>query len=296
MKNLRVRFLIIVATVLLCIYGIIGIPWPLNKFGEKLRENVSNNLRLGLDLKGGSQLVMQVQMQDAMRAEAANVIDRLRDGLNKKLIPFAGMDVNDLTFENANDVTVTVKGVPPDKAGDFRTVANDLFGAAWNVGSSGTDMKLTMKTTAAISMRKDIMSQTIGTIQRKIDALGVVDPNVQERGDQSKAELLVQLPGVDDPARIKQILGTKASLQWAALRDERSFTSREDALSQLGGVLPLNSVLMKGAARGTTPVSWFLVSRTPVVTGKDLKGAQPQQGEMGQWEASFTLSQEAAAR
>jgi preprotein translocase subunit SecD len=296
MKNLRVRFLIIVATLVLCVYGIIGLPWPLTKFGEKARENLSNNIRLGLDLKGGSQLVMQVQMQDAMKTEASEVIDRLREGLNKKLVPFTGMDINDLTFDNANDVTITVKGVPPERAGDFRTVATDIAGQSWNVGSSGADMKLTLKTTAAISLRKDVMAQTMGKIERKIDALGLVDPSVQERGDQTKAEILVQLPGVDDPARIKQILGTKASLQWAALMDERTFGTREDALSQLGGVLPLNSRLMKGITRGGGPPTWYLVSRTPVVSGKDLKGAQPQQGDMGQWEASFTLSQEAAAR
>src|SRR5450432_2930121 len=108
MKNLRVRFLIILATVLLCIYGIIGLPWPLNKFGEKAKENFSNNIRLGLDLKGGSQLVMQVQMQDAMKAEAASVIDRLREGLNKKQVQFAAMEINDLTFDTANDIAITV--------------------------------------------------------------------------------------------------------------------------------------------------------------------------------------------
>ena len=219
MKNLRVKFLIIIATVLLCIYGIIGIPWPLSQFGQKAKENFSNNIRLGLDLKGGSQLVMQVQMQDAMRANAANVINRLREALNTKQVSFAAMDVNELTFDTANNIAITVKGVPPEKAGDFRTVATEAAGQAWIVGSSGSDMRLTLKPSEAITLRKEVMAQSMATIERKIDALGLVDPSVQQRGDQDKAEILVQLPGVDDPAHVKQLLQTAAILGVYEVRD-----------------------------------------------------------------------------
>lgn len=296
MKNLRTKFFIIVATVLLSIYGIIGIPWPLNQFGQKVKENFNNNIRLGLDLKGGSQLVEQVQMQDAMRSQANSVINRLREALNAKQVPFAAMEVPELTFETANNVAIFVKGVPPEKSGDFRTVATEVAGQAWNIGSSGSDMKLTLKSSEAIALRKDIMAQSMATIERKIDALGLVDPSVQERGDQEKAEILVQLPGVDDPARVKQILGTQAKLEWTELRDERTWASEAEARGALGGALPPGSSLVPSVARNGQPVQWFLVSQTPVISGTDLKSAQPQQGEMGQWEAAFTLSQEAAAR
>ena len=296
MKNLRTKFLIIVATVLLCIYGIIGIPWPLNQFGQKVKENFNNNIRLGLDLKGGSQLVEQVQMQDAMRSQANNVINRLREALNAKQVPFAAMEVPDLTFETANNVTILVKGVPPEKTGDFRTVAIEVAGQVWNVGSTGSDMKLTLKSSEAIAIRKEIMAQSTATILRKIDALGLVDPSVQERGDQEKAEILVQLPGVDDPAHVKEILSTQAKLEWTELKDERTWASEAEARGALGGVLPPGSRLLPSIPRGGSPVQWFLVSQNPVISGTDLKSAQPQQGEMGAWEASFTLSQEAASR
>jgi preprotein translocase subunit SecD len=296
MKNFRTKLLIIVATVLLCIYGIVGIPWPLSQFGQKAKENFNNNIRLGLDLKGGSQLVEQVQMQDAMRSTANDVINRLREALNAKQVPFAAMEVPDLTFDTANDVTILVKGVPPEKAGDFRSVANDVAGQAWNIGSTGSDMKLTMKSSDAISLRKDVMAQSIATIDRKINALGLVDPTFQQRGDEEKAEILIQLPGVDDPAHVKQILGTQAKLEWAELRDERTWGSESEARGALGGLLPPATRLVPSISRGGAPSQWYLVSSTPVITGTDLKGAQPQQGEMGQWEASFTLSQEAASR
>ncbi|HEY3743384.1 MAG TPA: protein translocase subunit SecD, partial [Bryobacteraceae bacterium] len=296
MKNFRTKLLIIVGTILLCAYGIVGLPWPLSQFGAKMKENIATNIRLGLDLKGGSQLVEQVQMQDAMRSAANDVINRLRENLNTKQIPFAAMEVPDLTFDTANDVSIVVKGVPPEKAGDFRSIATEIAGDAWTVGSSGTDMKLTMKSSSAISLRKDVMAQTMGTIERKIDALGLVDPSVQQRGDEEKAEILVQLPGVDDPAHVKQILGTQAKLEWAELKDERTWSSEAEARGALGGLLPPGSRLLPSVAHAGGPTQWYLVSSTPVITGTDLKGAQPQQGEMGSWEASFTLSQEAAAR
>ena len=297
MKNFRIKLTVIVATILLCIYGIVGLPWPLSQFGQKMKENIAANIRLGLDLKGGSQLVEQLQMQEAMRSSANDVINRLREALNTKQIPFAAMEVPDLTFDTANDVTILVKGVPPEKAGDFRTIATEIAGDAWSIGSSGTDMKLTMKSSSAISLRKDVMEQSMATIGRKIDALGLVDPSVQQRGDEEKAEILVQLPGVDDPAHVKQILGTQAKLEWAELKDERTWSSEAEAHGALGGLLPPGTRACSRAFRtAAAPTVWYLVSSNPVITGTDLKGAQPQQGEMGSWEASFTLSQEAAAR
>ena len=157
-------------------------------------------------------------------------------------------------------------------------------------------MKLTLKSSEAISLRKDVMAQTIATIDRKINALGLVDPTFQERGDEEKAEILIQLPGVDDPAHVKQILGTQAKLEWAELKDERTWGSEAEARAALGGMLPPGSRLVQSISRGGLPTQWYLVSSTPVISGTDLKGAQPQAGEMGQWEAGFTLSQEAAAR
>jgi len=296
MKNLRTKFLIIVATVLLCVYGIIGIPWPLNQFGQKVKENFNNNIRLGLDLKGGSQLVMQVQMQDAMRGSANAVINRLREALNAKQVQFAAMEVPPLTFDTANDVAILVKGVPPEKFGEFRTVATEAAGQAWNIGTSGSDLKLTLKPSEAVALRKDVMAQSMATIERKIDALGLVDPSLQQRGDQDKAEILVQLPGVDDPAHVKQIIETQAKLEWAELRDERTWATEAEARAALGGVVPTGSRLVPSVSRGGAPSQWFLLSSTPVITGTDLKSASPQQGEMGAWEAAFTLSQEAGRR
>jgi preprotein translocase subunit SecD len=270
----------------------VGIPWP----PEKIKENLEKNIKLGLDLRGGSQLVLQVQVQDAFKAEAGAQGDRLRDALNKKAVDFQAMDVSEVkSMAEAEDVAIEIKGVPATKAGDFRSAVTETL-TDWDLTSvNATDYRLKLKKTAALALRRETIKQTKNTIDRKINGLGLSESTVQERGSENSAEIMVQLPGVDDPARIKQILQTTALLEWAELRDERTFGSREEALGQLGGVLPPGSRLMRGATRGG-PDSWFLVSTRPVITGRDLRDAQPGQSEMGRFTTNFVLTQEAAKR
>src|SRR5450432_177754 len=90
-NNVKFKIVAIIAVVLACAYGIIGLP----KSTAEMAENWKRNIHLGLDLKGGSQLVLQVQIQDAFKAEADAVIQRLKDQLNGKTIPFAEMTRNE---------------------------------------------------------------------------------------------------------------------------------------------------------------------------------------------------------
>jgi len=96
-SNTKIRLLIIAAVTLVCIYGIIGLPTST----AQLTANWRNNIKLGTDLQGGSNLIYQIQMQDAFKGEADTVIQRLRDELTKASIPFADMNRNEPTFETA---------------------------------------------------------------------------------------------------------------------------------------------------------------------------------------------------
>jgi preprotein translocase subunit SecD len=161
---------------------------------------------------------------------------------------------------------------------------------------NSTDYSLTMKPTEALKLRKDTVEQSKNTIEKKINGLGLTESAVQERGNAEKdAQLLVQMPGVDDPARVKEILRTAAILELYDVKDG-PFASREDALAKHGGVLPLNTQLVKAVPRGGNSEGWYLLSRTPVITGRDLRDAHAQQGEMGRWETNFVLTQDAAKR
>ena len=289
-SNTRIRVLIIVAVTLVCVYGIIGVPTS----KADLIKNWSNNIRLGTDLKGGSNLVMQIQMQDAFKSEADAVIQRLRDELGKASIPYTDLSRNDPDFDHANDVQINIAGIPGTKAGDFRMIVNDNFGSVWILTIvNETDYRLTIKPSEALRIRTDTMTQTMNTIEKKINGLGLNEATVQQRGE---SQVLVTLPGVDDPARIKQILKTAAVLQLFEVQGG-PFASREEAMQSKNGILPLSSQITQSAARSGEPVEYYILARQPVVRGQDLRDAKPvQNAQTGGWETNFVLTQDAAKR
>jgi preprotein translocase subunit SecD len=295
-SNTKIRLLIIVAVTLVCIYGLIRDPdtmgIPTSK--QELVDHWRKNIRLGTDLKGGSNLVYQIQMQDAFKLEADTVIQRLRDELAKASIPFADITRNDPDFDHANSIQINISGVPGTKAGDFRTVANDNFGAVWILTPvNETDYRMTMKASEALRVRSDTLSQTINTVEKKINGLGLAESSVQQRGE---SQILVTLPGVDDPARIKQILQTAAILELYEVQGG-PFASREEAMQSKNGILPLSSQILGSGARAGTPNEFYILARTPVVTGRDLRDAKPTQSSQGGgWETNFVLTQDAAKR
>ena len=283
------------AIILVCVYGIIGLPTS----KAQLLDNLKNNIRLGLDLKGGSQLMLQVKLQDAFKADAGTVVQRLQDELRKASIDFQSMTPSDpQTLADADKIQIDVRGIPATKAGDFRTIFNDNFNSAWILTPVGsTDYRLTMQQSYALKLKDDTLTQTINTIDKKINGLGLSESSVQKRGgSNSEAEILVQLPGVDDPAHVKQILQTQAMLELDEVKGG-PFSSREDAQASNGGILPLDSQIVRSLARNGAPVEYYILGRTPVVTGRDIRDAKPQQnGQNGSWETSFVLSQDAAKR
>jgi len=293
-STLRNKAIFVLVIILICVYGIIGIP----KSGAELVKNWNENIRLGLDLKGGSQLVLQVQVQDAFKAEADQTIERLKVELQKDGVPYGVLDRNDpQRLEDADTIEIIAKGIAVDKVGAFREVVNSRF-AAWNLNSiSGSDFKLTYKPTEAGVLRKDTVERSMRTIENRINGLGLAEATVQQRGGtKNESEILVQMPGVDDPARIKSILQAAAMLEITEVRGG-PFSDRAQALAQNGGVLPLGTRLAQERVKqGSQGESWWLLGRNAVVTGRDLRNARPSQDEFGKWETSFTLSQDASKR
>ena len=293
-KNLRTKAIIIAATVLACIFGIIGFPKSL----AGLKANVQRNIRLGLDLKGGSHLILQVQVQDAVKAEADQIIERMKDDLRKNGIDYASIDRNDpTTIEDADKVQINVKGIPVDKTSQFRGLAADRYGAWILTPVSSSDYRLNLRPSDLLLLQRDTVERSIHTIENRINGLGLTEPVVQQHGRaDAEFEILVQLPGVDDPARIKQIMQTAALLEIQEVKDG-PFPSQQDALAKNGGVLPINTKLVKEMSRSAEGGDrWYLVTRTPVITGRDLRNARAGQDEYRKWEAGFSLSQDGGRR
>jgi preprotein translocase subunit SecD len=292
-KNLTTKTIVIVATVLICIYGIIGLP----KSGADLKNNLQRNIRLGLDLRGGSHLILQVQVQDALKAEADQTIERLKEELRKANVTFAAIDRNDpQRIEDADSIQINIKGVPVQGSGDLRSVATDRF-PNWVLSSSSTgEYRLNMRPTELMAIKRDTVERSIRTIENRINALGLTEPVVQQHGRaDAEYEILVQLPGVDDPARVKQIMGTAAVLEIQEVKDG-PFGTREAALAKHGGVLPLNTKVVQMAPRRDSGEGWYLLTRIPVITGSALRNARPGRDEYGKWEANFTLTQDGGRR
>lgn len=292
-RNLKLKTGIIIAVILICIYGIIGIP----KSKAEIVENWKHNINLGLDLRGGSHLVLQVHLQDAFMAAADGVIDSLKDDLQKPGIAYSNMSRNDLTsIDQCNNIQVNITGVPVDKASAFRTLVADSF-PDWTLTSvNSTDYRMNIKPSAALKLKEDTLTQTMHTLERKVNALGLTESSVQQRGRaEAEAELLVSLPGVDDPARIRAVLQEQATLELDEVKDG-PFTSADEALSKHGGVLPLNTRLVPSVARGDQPAGYYLLARSPVVRGSDIRDAHASQGQLASWVTDFVLTQDAARK
>ncbi len=295
MQNLKWKAVLIVATVLICAYGIIGLP----KSKDELVANWNQNIRLGLDLKGGSLMVLQVQVQDAFKSEAGIQIERLKEELGKQQIGYASIESTDpQTLADAEKIEIYVKGIASDKTQAFRGIVNDVM-ASWVLTPlNASDYRMTMKPTEALTLRKQTVERSMTTLESRINGLGLAESSVQPRGGAgSESELLISLPGLDDPARVEGILQTAAVLELYEVKDG-PYPKQEDALAKNGGVLPLNTKLMRSQARAGDQGNegWYVVTRTPVVTGRDVRDAKPAQDEFGKWETSFVLSQDAKGR
>ncbi|MCC7156054.1 MAG: protein translocase subunit SecD [Bryobacterales bacterium] len=288
------KSIVIFATVLICLYGMIGIP----KSKQELLDNWSRNIRLGLDLKGGSMLVLQVQVQQAFTAEADVQIERLKEAMAKQAINYTAIDRNDpQTLQDAGTIQINIKGIPVEKTSAFREMAAEQLPSWVLTPVSSSDYRLNMKPTSVVELKKDTVDRSIHTIENRINGLGLAESSVQQRGGaNSDAEILISLPGLDDPARIKSILQTAALLELYEVKSG-PYARQEDALAQNGGILPPGSKLIRSMPRANeTGEGWYVVARSPVITGRDLRDAKPSTDQFGKWETAFVLSQESKGR
>jgi len=298
-KNVTTRTVIIVVTLLICIFGIIGVP----KSAAEFKQNLKDNIHLGLDLRGGSHLVYEVQVQDAVAGDARQVVERMQEDLKKQNIPFASMDVNDVTSVNeAGDVAITVKGIPTEKSRDFRDLVSSGYSTYILTALNSTDYSMKLTPSELNDLKRETVQRTIDTINNRINELGVAESSVQQYGRSgSDYELLVQLPGVDDPARAKANIGTQAFLEITGVdkNHDTAFSSREDAMAKLGGIVPLGQRLLPAKPRpGSQGPEWYLVNKNDVITGREMRQARAGQDpdRPRGWETSFNLSPDGGKR
>ncbi|SPE43386.1 Protein translocase subunit SecD [Candidatus Sulfopaludibacter sp. SbA3] len=291
-KNLKFRTVFIVVTILVCLFGIFDIP---RSFGD-LKKNFSDNIRLGLDLKGGTHLVLEVQVQDAVKADADQAIERLKEDVKKENITWTDMQSSDVkTVDDASSVAATIKGIPVTMSSAFRSLVAERYPTYNLKVLNSTDYQMQLKPTDLLALEGDTVTRTVETILNRINGLGLTEPTVTAYGSNTH-EILVQLPGVDDPAHVKDLIGKAAVLEIDDVKDG-PFANKDAAMAQHGGVLPLNTTLYKSMPRaGMEGEQWYLVTKNPVITGSVMRNARPGQDEFRKWETSFTLSPDGGKR
>lgn len=283
-KSIRNRSILIIIVIVICVIGIVGLPSTF----QKLKNNIVERIKLGLDLKGGTYLVLQVHAEDAVNATTGQAVERLRDDLHTRNIGTAQVQKVDATH-------LIVKGVPQGQWGSVQAMIQDQF-PDWyvqDVAGNPTARMMMLKTSEVGTLKRDAFTEAMSTIRRRVDALGITEPEIAQYGENSY-ELVVELPSVNDPTRVKSVIQSTAMLELKIVRGG-PYPSKDDALASLGGVLPPDTELLPGVNDSGTPV-WYLVDQIAAITGRDLTGAEPSQDDNGRPDINFTLTRAGAAR
>jgi preprotein translocase subunit SecD len=275
-KNLRWKVITILAVTAIAV-------WAFYPPQEKVR--------LGLDLKGGVHLVLRVQTEDALRIETEGSAERLRETLSGKGI--------NATVTPTASTSFRVEGVPGDRDQEFRRTADEEVGASYNreSGAGGTYV-YRMKPNIAVQLRQDSVTQALQTIERRVNELGVAEPIVALHGTAAD-QILVQLPGVTDVARAKEIIRSTAMLELKIVESGPA-ASREELLKAHGGQIPADMEIVPGVSPdtegGRAETVYYLVRRIAAVTGRDLRSARPTLDENNQPAVGFSLNREGSRK
>jgi preprotein translocase subunit SecD len=291
-KNFLVKLAFIVGTLLFFLFGIFGIPKSFS--GQGLLTALTDHIHLGLDLKGGTHLILQVQVNDAVNVVAQNAMEVLKDQLGKRKIAYA--DINQPDQQNNPD-HIVLKGMLPSARADLLSIVQDRLPEYDVTGGPDNSWNLSMKPSQLADLKNKAVTQAIDTIRNRIDALGVSEPTIEEHG-LGDYQILVQLPGVDDSGRVKDIMQSTAMLE---IKQSLGgpYPSELAARQDKGGVIPADSLLLPGHAMPgaqTEGEAWYLVSRISAVSGKDLRDARASSDQNGQPAVHFDLNGEGGQR
>jgi len=295
-KNLLPKTLFIIAVLLIFVYGIFlgtdpGKAIDAWKQGG-VRAAIQQNIHLGLDLKGGTHLILQVAVNEAVNAETDRVAQSLQEDLNKAGITGAILSKPDT--QNHPEI-INIGGVPLDKVSALRTTVSDNYPLYDLRSGSNNTYQLVMRPSELTGLKQRAVQQAIETIRNRVDQFGVTEPTIQEHG-LGDYQILVELPGVDDPERVKILIQNTARLE---IRQALGgpYPDEQGALQANGGTIRADAVILPGntGQSGGQP-EYFVVSRTSAVAGSDIRDATPSRDENGRPDVQFSLSNDGGRR
>jgi preprotein translocase subunit SecD len=280
-KNLAGRTGFIVAVLVIFIYGIFGIPHG------GLKQSLENRIHLGLDLRGGTHLVLQVHVAEAVNSATDRDVQALNTALAATGATAAKVDL-------AHPETVTITGGSQSQQSAIHDAITDREYAGYDVNSDANGgYTMTLKQSTIRDIEARALDTSIDTIRERVDKLGVSEPVIEKYG-LGDNEILVQLPGISDSGRVENIIQSTAKLEIHAVVG--SYGSVADAQQANAGGIPPEDELMKGSNGVGGGDQYYLLKRLAIVEGTDFRDAQPSTDENGRPDITFNLTTEAGDR
>lgn len=282
---------------------------PHHKLGVKdftswsqIKQNLSQNINLGLDLRGGSHLVMQVQTDEVIQKITQRNAEEARNRLKDKNLPF-----NEVNGDTPGKVVVSV----PDSTrnSDIVRELEDDFGRDWRVDDRGNSIIATMDEGTQNLLRDRATDQAKAIIENRVNAFGVTEPTIQRQGGEGTYQIVIQMPGVDDPERIKNTLNADSNLELklVAKGTQIPYTTKEAAEGVARSTPPGNDqytsqyevvFYRERPDSGAAQEGWVVVGKTSVISGLDMRDASARSSQYGgaAYEIDFSLSKDGADR
>jgi len=270
-KELRVRATLYGSFLLGCVVTL----WPPYDTADQ-----PGRLRLGLDLRGGMHLVLQVVTDDALRATLDDAIQQTRTEVLRKGVPIGSSGRIDTT-------AFFIDGIGAARAKDVQDVFDRFFRNNWTVAEPGEGrFEVRMTSTYVRQLERETLREAMRTLGRRVNELGVAEPVIAEHGDRGD-QILVQLPGVTDAEQAKRVIKRTAQL---SLKIVESSAPTREALLPPDGNVPNGIEIIEGLPDGTSGPVFYSVKREAVITGRDLKNARPSVDQFNRPNVSFTLN------
>jgi preprotein translocase subunit SecD len=312
-KNLLQRTIIIALVTLVGIYIVIGPrrrPTLHDFTWSGIKATLASNIHLGLDLKGGTHLVMRVKTDEVLKnltlADAIAIETAAKD---------AGLPVKEVRPETTGGTyRIILETTDASKLAQIEEAAKQKLGSDlsnWTSSISGNTIVWTLPPAVQASLAEQATEQAKRIIESRLDAVGVAEPLVQRHGSQTSHQILVQMPGIHDPERVKQLLKAESKLELVHVvsppspQSVQTYNTEEEAKASLGGTVPPNRRVLPYAERNE-PTSatdqaktdetqkqkkWVVVESPAVVDGSELRSAAATQSQGGgdSYQISFAL-------
>jgi preprotein translocase subunit SecD len=269
--NLKAKTIAIIAVLLIFVYGIFGIPHGFS--GAALKQSLAKNINLGLDLKGGTHLVLQVMVDEAVGTATDSDAGAIQTSLQQNGITGATVAKPDA---NKPDV-IQVSGVPAARSTDVSSVLNSSYSSRYDIAPGANNTwTLTMKNQTELDLKQSALDKEIEVINQRINSLGVAEA-VVEPYQLGSYQILVELPGVDDPARVRDVIQSTARLETHEVMGG-PWPDKQTALQSLSGIVPPDAELLQsipGASNEGSTAEWYELKKIPIWGGTDIRDAQP---------------------